>query len=57
MFDLPIQNKSLLYVDCDGDGKTDIAVFRPSSGMWHVLLSGLPDSCIGTLWGIATEIC
>jgi len=57
MFDLPIQNKSLLYVDCDGDGKTDIAVFRPSSGMWHVLLSGLPDSRIGTLWGIATEIC
>ncbi len=25
--------------DFDGDGKTDIAVFRPSTGVWHLLRS------------------
>jgi hypothetical protein len=26
--------------DYDGDGKTDLAIFRPSTGTWHVLTSG-----------------
>ncbi len=34
------------YVDFDGDGKTDVSVFRPSDGNWYILKSS--DNSIAT---------
>ena len=40
--------------DYDGDGKTDIAVFRPSTGVWYLLQSTSGFS--GLQWGVSTDI-
>lgn len=39
--------------DFDGDGRSDISVFRPSDGVWYLLLSN--SGFTGANWGIATD--
>ena len=40
--------------DFDGDGKTDLSVFRPSEGNWYLNRSTAGFAVIG--WGISTDV-
>ena len=42
-----------IRADFDGDGKTDLSVFRPSDGNWYALKSG--GGVLVTSWGAATD--
>lgn len=39
--------------DYDGDGKTDLAIFRPSEGNWWILKSAGGSAVVN--WGISTD--
>ena len=42
--------------DFDDDSISDITVWRPSTGVWYVLLSGSPGFYTATLWGLPEDI-
>jgi hypothetical protein len=52
-FDLPAQCRRPKRADFDGDGKSDISVFRPSEGNWYLNRSTAGFTAIN--WGLSTD--
>lgn len=52
-FDVPVQCRRPKRADFDGDGKSDVSVYRPSEGNWYLNQSTNGFSVIN--WGISTD--
>jgi hypothetical protein len=51
----PVPSRSNTNGDYDADGKTDIAVYRPSTGTWWILRSS-DGTAAAQQWGLSTDI-
>jgi hypothetical protein len=53
----PPPSSHALDGDFDGDHKTDLTIYRPSTGMWYILLSSTGyTGGAGFSWGLSTDV-
>ena len=45
-----------IAADFDGDGKTDITVWRPETGQWWAINSSLPQGGVAATWGAPGDV-
>jgi hypothetical protein len=51
----PVIGNSATGPDLDGDGKTDLTVWQPSTGIWYGLSSSIPGFYLTHQWGLQTD--